>query len=58
MPQLELFVDTRLPYQFLLIGCTRKESIEEAVKRMTTGREGLFVLVTNRPLTAEEVLRY
>jgi transposase len=25
---------------------------------MVTGREGLFVLVTNRPLTAEETLRY
>jgi transposase len=52
------FVDTRLSYQFPLIGRTREEAIEEAVKRMTTGREGLFVLVTNRPLTAEETLRY
>ncbi len=52
------FVDTRLSYQFPLIGRTREEAIEEAVRRMITGREGLFVLVTNRPLTAEETLRY
>ena len=52
------FVDTRLSYQFPLIGRTREEAIEEAVRRMVTGREGLFVLVTNRPLTAEETLRY
>ena len=52
------FVDTRLSYQFPLIGRTKEEAIEEAVRRMITGREGLFVLVTNRPLTAEEILSY
>ena len=52
------FVDTRLSYQFPLIGRTKEEAIDEAVRRMVTGREGLFVLITNRPLTAEETLRY
>ncbi len=52
------FVDTRLSYQFPLIGRTREEAIDEAVRRMVTGREGLFVLITNRPLTAEETLKY
>jgi hypothetical protein len=50
------FVDTRLSYLFPLAGRTREESIDEAVKRMTTGREGLFVLLTNRPFTASETL--
>jgi len=52
------FVDTRLSYQFPLIGRTREEAIDEAVRRMVTGREGLFVLITNRPLTAGETLKY
>jgi len=50
------FVDTRLSYLFPLEGRSRKESVDEAVRRMTTGKEGLFVLVTNRQLTAQEVL--
>ena len=52
------FVNTHLSYQFPLDTLTREEAIEEAVRRMTSGREGLFVLVSNRPLTAEEILRY
>ncbi len=32
------FVDTRLSYQFPLIGRTREEAIEEAVRRMVMGR--------------------
>lgn len=52
------FVDTRLSYQFPLTGMSKEEAIEEAIKRMTTGREGLFILVTNRPLTASETLDY
>ena len=52
------FVDTRLSYLFPIVGRTREEAIDEAVRRMTTGREGLFVLLTNRPLTAEETLQY
>jgi len=50
------FVDTKLFYQFPLEGRTRDEAIDEAVGRMISGREGLFVLVTNRPLTASETL--
>ncbi len=52
------FVNTKLSYQFPIAGRTRIEAIEQAVRTMTTGREGLFVLVTNRPLTAEETLQY
>ena len=36
------FVDTRLSYLFPIVGRTREEAIDEAVRRMTTGREGLF----------------
>jgi transposase len=50
------FVDTKLPYRFPLDTMTREDAIEHAVKHMTTGREGLFVLLTNRPLTASEIL--
>ncbi len=52
------FVDTHLSYQFPLDFCSREEAIEGAVKRMTTGREGIFVLISNRELTAEEILGY
>jgi transposase len=51
-----VFVDTRLFYTFPLEGRTREEAVEEAVKRMITGREGQFVLLTNRSLTASETL--
>jgi len=50
------FATTGLGYQFPLGGRTKEEAVEQAVKTMTTGREGLFVLLTNRPLTASEVL--
>ena len=53
------FVTTHLSYTFPLMGrYTKEEAVEAAVKAMTTGREGLFVLVTNRPLTASEALGY
>jgi len=50
------FVDTRLSYLFPLGGREKTEAIERAVNNMMTGREGLFVLVSNRPLTASEIL--
>ena len=52
------FVDTHLSYQFPLDIYSREQAIEEAVKRMTTDREGIFVLISNRELTAGEILRY
>ena len=50
------FVDTKLSYMFPLNCFSREEAIDYAVERMITGREGLFVLLTNRPLTAEKVI--
>jgi transposase len=50
------FIDTRLFYSFPLKTMTREEAIEHAAKRMATGREGLFVLLTNRGSTASETL--
>ena len=50
------FVDTRLSYLFPLGGQGKEEAINRAVNGMITGREGLFVLVSNRPLTALEIL--
>ena len=50
------FIDTRLSHLFPLSVMTKENAIEHAVKLMTTGREGLFVLLTNRPLTASETL--
>jgi transposase len=50
------FVDTKLSYRFPLTGRSKEEAINDAVNRMITGREGLFVLVSNRPLTASEML--
>ena len=50
------FVDTRLSYMFPLDCFSKEQAIDHAVERMVTGREGLFVLLTNRPLTAEKVI--
>ncbi|MCK9323615.1 MAG: transposase [Candidatus Methanomethylophilaceae archaeon] len=50
------FVDTKLSYLFPLGGREKAEAIERAVNGMMTEREGLFVLVSNRPLTASEIL--
>jgi transposase len=50
------FVTTSLGYHFPLTGRTKEDAVERAVETMTTGREGLFVLVTNRPLTPEVTL--
>jgi transposase len=51
------FVDTKLSYRFPLEGMTRGEAIEFAVRHMISGKEGSFVLVTNRELTASDILR-
>jgi transposase len=51
------FVDTKLHYLFPLGGIGKEEAIERAFKQRITGREGLFVLVSNRPLTASEILK-
>ena len=50
------FVDTRLSYMFLLDRMSKEEAIDHAVGRMVTGREELFVLLTNRPLTTERTM--
>jgi len=50
------FVDTRLFHRFPLDGLTKEEATERAVRQMISGREGSFVLLTNRPLTASETL--
>lgn len=50
------FVDTRLSYHFPLQFSSESGAIEHAVNHMICGREGLFVLLTNRPLTAEQTL--
>ena len=50
------FVDTKLHYLFPLGGFTKEEAIEHAFNQRITGREGLFVLFSNRPLTASEIL--
>lgn len=50
------FVDIRLSYMFPLNCFTKEQAIDHAVERTVTGREGLFVLLTNRPLTAEKVI--
>jgi len=50
------FVDTKLSYLFLLGGQEKDGVVERAANGMMTGREGLFVLVSNRPLTASEIL--
>jgi len=50
------FVDTKLSYLFPLGGQGKEEATERAVNGMITGREELFVLVSNRPLTAFEIL--
>lgn len=51
-----VFVDTHLSYRFPLAFASREEAIDHAVRTMTSGREGIFVLLTNRPLTALEAL--
>jgi transposase len=50
------FVDTRLSYRFPLAYVSREDATERAVNNMVTGREGLFVLLTNRELTASGIL--
>lgn len=50
------FVNTHLSYQFPLKVFSREEAIDKAVTSMISGREGLFVLSTNRELSAWKVL--
>ena len=52
----DCFVDTRLSYTFPLDCFSKERATDHAVERMVTGREGSFVLLTNRPLTAEKVI--
>lgn len=47
-----VFVDTYLHYRFPLAFASREEAVDHAVRTMICGREGIFVLLTNRPLTA------
>jgi len=50
------FVDTRLSYRFPLQFSSKEEAVEHAVRNMVGGREGLFVLLTNRPFSAMHTL--
>ena len=47
-----VFVDTYLHYRFPLAFASREEAVDHAVRTMTCSREGIFVLLTSRPLTA------
>ncbi len=51
-----VFVDTYLHYRFPLAFASRKDAVDHAVRTMACGCEGIFVLLTNRPLTAEPAL--
>lgn len=51
-----VFVDTYLHYRFPLAFASREAAVEHAVRTMTNGREGIFVLLTNRPMTPLEAL--
>lgn len=51
-----VFVDTYLHYRFPLAFASREAAVDHAVRTMTCGRERIFVLLTNRPLTAEQTL--
>ena len=51
-----VFVDTRIYRQFPLDGLSEAEAIEEAVKRLISGREGYFILMSSRRMTASEML--
>lgn len=51
-----VFVDTRLSHLFPLEGLTRDEAIEEGVGRLISGREGYFILMSSKAMTASEML--
>ena len=51
-----VFVDTYLHYRFPLAFASWEAAVEHAVRTMTNGREGIFVLLTNRPMTPLEAL--
>lgn len=50
------FVDTRLSYRFPLSFASKQEAVDHAARSMIGGREGLFVLLTNRSLSASKTL--
>lgn len=51
------FVSTKLSYLFQLEGSTREEAIEEAVRHRITGREGYFILMSSKRISAGEMLK-
>jgi transposase len=51
-----MFLDTGLSYRPGFEGMSREEAVEAALEGSATGKEGLFAIVTNRPLTAPEAL--
>jgi len=51
------FVDTYLSYRFPLGFSCKEEAVEHAVSNMIGGREGLFVLLTNKESSASETLK-
>jgi transposase len=52
------FLQTHLSYTLPLTGLTRKEAIERALQFSITGKEGFFVLVSNKDFLLHEALRY
>lgn len=51
------FVDTRLSYLFQLDGMSREEAIERAIRNRITGREGYFVLMSSKEISAKDMLK-
>ena len=47
-----VLVDTYLHYRFPLAFASREAAVEHTVRSMTCGRDGIFVLLTNRSLAA------
>jgi transposase len=52
------FLSTHISYTFPLTGISRKQAIEEALKRSITGKEGFFALVSNKNFSVHEALIY
>ena len=51
-----IFVKTTLSHSFPLDVFDRREAVNEAVKRMRTGREGFFMLVSSKDMTPWDAL--
>jgi transposase len=51
------FFDTKLYYGFPLGVIYNEKAMEHAFNQRIASREGLFVLFSNRPLTASEILK-